>query len=200
VAPAGGTYFAKYQECARDADQISDKFQRLNEELYLRRRATFQAISDATSMDSVRSSVKDLPSLYFDLKPRSIPDLNDEFRKLRARIDQSGLEPLTARFRVKEQTVPPRQMMIFGSIALGIVEKTWPDSALDNLKYFAGRYHVAFLRDYVGVRNTEFAPNCGPGTIVSLLTSTSKPDIVRGTPHPLYANVPVPSLSGASTQ
>ena len=60
---AGGTYFAKYQECAREADQISDKFQRLNEELYLRRSAVFQAISEGTYMDSIRTGVKDLPSL-----------------------------------------------------------------------------------------------------------------------------------------
>ena len=61
---AGGSYYTKYQECARQADETIDKFQHLNEELYIRRKAIFQAISDGANMDAIRTSIKDLPSIY----------------------------------------------------------------------------------------------------------------------------------------
>ncbi len=189
---AGGSYYTKYQECARQADETIDKFQHLNEELYIRRKAIFQAISDGASMDAIRSSIKDLPSIYVELKPRTIPDLDAEFRKLNARIDHSRLDELIARFQVSDPTVTPFQMKTFGSIALGIVAKSWPETALDNLKYFAHRYQVSFERGYLAVRYTEFFPNCSFSTVSHLMLSTSKPDLVQAIPHPLYVNTSVP--------
>jgi hypothetical protein len=189
---SGGSYFTKYQECARQADEIIDKFQRLNEELYIRRKAIFQAISDSGSIDAIRSSIKELPSIYVDLKPRTIRDLDAEFRKLNARIDHSQLDGLFTRLHVNDPTVTAQQMNMYGSIALGIVEKSWPDSGLDNLKYFASRYRVAFERGYLAVRYTEFFPSCEPSTVSKLMFSTSKPDVVQGIPNPLYVSAPVP--------
>lgn len=189
---AGSSYFTKYQECARQADEIIEKFQRLNEELYVRRQTIFQVISDSDSIDAIRSGITELPSIYVDLKPRTIPDLEAEFRKLNGRIDHSLLGELVARFRVEEPTVTARQMNIYGSIALGIVQKSWPNSGLDNLKYFAHRYRISFDRGYSAVRHTEFFPKCYPSTVAKLMLSTSKPDVVLGIPTPLYVNAFVP--------
>jgi hypothetical protein len=189
---AGGSYLTKYQECARQADEIAGKFQRINEELYIRRKAIFQVISDSSSMDAIRSGIKDLPSIYVELKPRTIADLDEEFRKLNARIDHSPLGELFARFRVSDTTVTPIQMKTFGAIALGIVAKSWPETSLDNLKYFAHHYQVSFERGYLAVRYTEFFPSCSFGTVTKLMLSTSKPDVVQGVPNPLYVNASIP--------
>ena len=188
----GGSYLTKYQECARQADDVIEKFQRINEELYVRRRAISQVISDSSGMDTIRSGIKDLPSIYVELKPRTLPDLDADFRKLNGRIDHSRLDDLFARLRVNDPTVTPVQMNTFGSIAVGFIAKAWPDSALENLKYFAHRYQVSFDRGYLAVRNTEFFPNCSFSTVSKLMLSTTKPDVVQGVPNPLYVNAEVP--------
>lgn len=188
----GGSYLTKYQECARQADDVIEKFQHINEELHVRRKAISQVISDSSSMDAIRSGIKDLPSFYVELKPRTLPDLAVEFEKLNARIDHSRLGDLNARLRVNETTVTPVQMNIFGSIAVGVVAKSWPESALENLKYFAHQYQVSFDRGYLAVRNTEYFPSCSFSTVSKLMLSTSKPDLVQGIPNPLYVNAQVP--------
>lgn len=163
----GGAYVTQYQQCSREADRLRNQYYHLAGEIYIRQERVAAAVEGAASIDDIKLALKSLPSLYADLKDRSLFELNREFRQIEARIERSPELQDFTRQALAETSYSFNEVTNYSRLSVGLLPRNITDADLAPLKDFIRRSSIAYENDRILSNFTKLSPRCSMVNVIS---------------------------------
>ena len=162
----GGTYFASHQACIQDGDRAVERWHRLTREISVRHEELLFVVASAKTISSIRDAIPKLPSVYFELRERTLFELTRERSLLSNEVDFSAVRLATVRLPRREPSFDEWRFAPYGQIGLGILERDVKDELLDDgLRDYFVRILEDRKRDWERERYYLLEPRCTPAAI-----------------------------------
>jgi hypothetical protein len=155
-----GLMVTKRSACISEADQLSDRFTKLDNEIFFRQTYIANVLKQAKSLNDLRSKLKAVPSQRQDLAAQNLDDLIDEREKMRTRIDFSGdNDPMFDQIE-HDSAILAQQHVPLGILSELFRGRVISDVELSDIKFYAALEEPRILSHDDYAKSQKFEPNC----------------------------------------